>query len=41
MELSATKHWCSIWGNAMSISENRPEMYAKDITLRYDITSPF
>ncbi|MBQ2283726.1 MAG: lipase [Agathobacter sp.] len=41
MELSTTKHWCSIWGNAMSISENRPEMYAKDITLRYDITSPF
>lgn len=41
MELSTAKHWCSIWGNAMSISENRPEMYAKDITLRYNIRSPF
>lgn len=41
MEFSTSKHWCSIWGNAMSISENRPEMYAKDITLRYDIISPF
>lgn len=41
MENSTNKHWCSIWGNAMSIAENKPEGYAKDITLRYTITSPF
>lgn len=36
-----TKHWVSIWGNAASISENRPERYTKDITLRYPIYVPF
>lgn len=33
--------WVSIWGNAVSIGENRPERYAKDITLRYPIHVPF
>ncbi len=33
--------WVSTWGNAMSVSENRPESYAKDITLRYSVTSAF
>lgn len=33
--------WVSVWGNAVSIAENRPERYAKDITLRYPIVSPF
>lgn len=33
--------WVSVWGNAVSIAENRPERYAKDITLRYPITLPF
>ena len=33
--------WVSVWGNAVSIAENRPERYAKDITLRYPIASPF
>ena len=33
--------WVSIWGNAVSIAENRPERYAKDITLRYPIHVPF
>lgn len=36
-----TKHWVSFWGNAASITENRPERYAKDITLRYPIYVPF
>lgn len=36
-----TKHWVSIWGNAASISENRPERYTKDMTLRYSIYTPF
>lgn len=27
--------WVSVWGNAVSIAENRPERYAKEITLRY------
>ena len=34
-------HWASIWGNAVSIAENRPERYARDITIRYPIRVPF
>ncbi|MBR4027507.1 MAG: lipase, partial [Lachnospiraceae bacterium] len=34
-------HWASIWGNAVSIAENRPESYSKNITLRYPIHSAF
>ena len=34
-------HWSSIWGNAVSIAENRPERYAKNITIRYPIRVPF
>ena len=34
-------HWVSIWGNAVSVAENRPERYAKDITIRYPIQIPF
>lgn len=33
--------WVSIWGNAVSILENKPAMYAKEITLRYPILIPF
>ena len=35
------KKWVSVWGNAVSIAENRPERYAKDITIRYPIRIPF
>lgn len=35
------KKWVSIWGNAVSVAENRPERYAKDITIRYPILIPF
>ena len=35
------KKWVSVWGNAVSIAENRPERYAKDITIRYPIHVPF
>lgn len=35
------KRWVSVWGNAVSVAENRPERYAKDITLRYPIRIPF
>ena len=38
---SNDKHWASIWGNAVSIAENRPESYSKNITLRYPIYSHF
>ena len=31
------KDWISIWGNAVSIAENRPEGYGKNITLRYPL----
>ncbi len=33
--------WVSIWGNAVSIAENRPEAFSKNISLRYPIHSPF
>ena len=35
------KRWVSVWGNAVSVAENRPERYAKDITIRYPIHIPF
>ena len=35
------RHWTAIWGNAVSIAENRPERYAKNITIRYPIRVPF
>lgn len=34
-------NWVSMWGNAVSIAEHRPEGYAKNITLRYPIYAPF
>ncbi len=38
-----TQHsnWVSVWGNAVSVAENRPERYAKDITIRYPVHIPF
>lgn len=33
--------WVAMWGNAMSIAENKPTGYAKNITLRYPIECPF
>ena len=33
--------WVSVWGNAVSVAENRPERYAKDITVRYPVNIPF
>ena len=35
------KKWVSVWGNAVSVAENRPERYARDITLRYPVISAF
>lgn len=35
------QRWVSIWGNAVSVAENRPERYAKNITVRYPIHIPF
>lgn len=29
--------WVSVWGNAASITERRPEAYAKNISLRYPV----
>ena len=39
--MSEAKRWVSVWGNAVSVAENRPERYAKDITIRYPINLPF
>lgn len=39
--INKTQTWCSMWGNAVSIAEHRPESYAKDITLRYPVYAPF
>lgn len=36
-----TKKWVSFWGDAVSVAENRPERYAKDITFRYPVYVPF
>ncbi len=33
--------WVSVWGNAASITERRPEAYAKNISLRYVVKSAF
>lgn len=41
MNTSSNTTWVSVWGNAVSITENRPEAYAKNITLRYPIYCPF
>jgi len=41
MKESNNLHWASVWGNAVSIGENRPESYGKNITLRYPIYSAF
>ena len=37
----SASHWASIWGNAVSIAENRPERYARNITIRYPVRVPF
>ena len=39
--MTNTQKWVSVWGNAVSVAENRPERYAKDITVRYPINIPF
>lgn len=36
-----TMRWVSVWGNAVSVAENRPERYARNITIRYPIHIPF
>ena len=33
--------WVTVWGNATSVAEHRPETYAKNITLRYNATCAF
>ena len=39
--MSEHNRWVSVWGQAVSVAENRPERYAKDITVRYPIHVPF
>ena len=39
--MKENRRWVSVWGNAVSVAENRPERYAKDITIRYPINIPF
>jgi len=39
--MNRSSKWVSVWGNAVSVAENRPERYAKDITIRYPIHIPF
>ena len=39
--METMQRWVSVWGNAVSVAENRPERYAKDITIRYPINVPF
>lgn len=35
--MSENLHYVSLWGNAISITDRRPENYAKNLTLRYPI----
>ncbi|MBQ8637951.1 MAG: lipase [Lachnospiraceae bacterium] len=35
------KHWVTMWGNAMSITNHTPQGYSRNITLRYPVTVPF
>ena len=35
------KHWAAVWGNAVSVAENRPESFSRNITLSYPIHSQF
>ena len=39
--MNLREHWVSVWGNAVSVAENRPERYARNITIRYPIHIPF
>ena len=39
--MSKYTKWVAAWGNAMSITDHRPETYAKDLTLRYPVYCPF
>ncbi len=39
--MNTSMHWASVWGNAISIGENRPESYNKNLTIRYPIYSQF
>lgn len=39
--MTKDKHWACVWGNAVSVAENRPESFSKNITLRYPIYSHF
>ena len=39
--MEQNRKWVSVWGNAVSVAENRPERYAKNITIRYPIHIPF
>ena len=39
--MSKYNKWVAAWGNAVSITDHRPETYAKNLTLRYPIYCPF
>ncbi len=39
--MTNSMHWASVWGNAISIGENRPESYNKNLTIRYPVYSQF
>ena len=39
--MTDVNRWVSVWGNAVSVAENRPERYAKNITIRYPVRVPF
>ncbi len=39
--MEESTRWVSVWGNAVSVAENRPERYARNITIRYPIHIPF
>jgi len=33
--------WVSMWGNAMSVTDHKPQTYARNLSLRYPVYCPF
>lgn len=41
MDINKFNKWVAVWGNAMSVTERKPENYARNLTLRYPIFNVF
>lgn len=41
MNIDTYSKWVAVWGNAMSVTDRKPENYARNLTLRYPIFNVF